>query len=80
MENFDARPRTPPGGDNDEASAGTRPPVLQLGAQTLDAARGVNRHHELRLAHHYARLAQAVETPADGAADSTTQAPGGART
>ncbi|QTN21134.1 hypothetical protein HZ992_13035 [Rhizobacter sp. AJA081-3] len=78
MENFDARPRNS-GGDTDEAAAGTRPPVLQLGAQTLDAARGVNRHHELRLAHHYARLAQAVAAPADGEAEPAMQATGGPR-
>ena len=78
MENFDARPGTA-GSDTDESIAGNRPPVLHLGAQTLNAVRGVNRHHELRMAQHYARLAQAVETPADGEADSTTQATGGAR-
>ncbi len=64
--------------DDQARSAGTdtRPPVLRLGAQTLDAARGVNRHHELRMAHHYARLAQAVETAPSIAADGSSGATG----
>lgn len=57
-----------------ESAEVARPPVLRLGTQTLDAARGVNRHHELRMAHHYARLAQAVETPPDSAAPSPRSA------
>lgn len=59
MDEYHALDREPIG------DAGSAPPELRLGAQTLDAARGVNRHHELRMARHYARLAQAVETPAD---------------
>jgi hypothetical protein len=73
MDDFDAPARSP-GQDGGEPGAGGAPPVLRLGAQTLDAARGVNRHHELRMAQHYARLAQAVETPAEGAADADRDA------
>lgn len=72
MDGFDALDREP-AGDAGEPADGAAPPALRLGAQTLDAARGVNRHHELRMARHYARLAQAVETPPDA---SSTDAAG----
>jgi len=79
MDDFDALARAA-GADTDtsadERAEAARPPVLRLGTQTLDAARGVNRHHEMRMAHHYARLAQAVETPPDSAAPSSKGAGG----
>lgn len=59
-----------PDADADEPGTGDRPPVLRLGAQTMDAARGVNRHHELRTARRYAELAQSVEAPTDVAGGS----------
>ncbi len=64
------------GTDAAEPAVATRTAALRLGSQTLDAARGVNRHHELRMAQHYARLAQAVETPPQATADEPTAAAG----